>query len=103
MIIVVWAVFAVLYALAMLTPVSNLVELPQFYGMLGIGDAVPWPLLVLGVALPPLLFAASLVLGRRRPLFDRALILAVGLAAAYAGGLSIIAWALAIQPPLVLG
>lgn len=103
MIVVLWAVFAVLFGLAMLTPVSNLVEVPQLYTLLGIGDAIPWPLLVLGVALPPILFALGVLLGRRRPLFDRALILAVGLAAAHAIGLSIIAWALAIQPPIALG
>lgn len=103
MIVVLVLVFAVLYALALLTPVSNLLQVPSLYDLLGIGDAVPWSLLVLGVVLPLALFAVAMLLGRGRPLFDRALILAVGLGAAHAGGLSIIAWALALQPPVALG
>lgn len=100
MIVVLVLVFALLYAAILLTPVSNLLELPRFYELLGLADAVPWGLLVAGVVVPPLCFAVALLLGRRRPLFDRALLLAVGLGAASALGLGIIAWAGALQPPI---
>lgn len=93
-------VFAVLFALTMLTPVSNLLELPRLYELLGLADAVPWGLLIAGVVVPPLCFAFALLLGRRRPLFDRALVLTAALAASSALGLGIIAWAGALQPPI---
>ena len=59
--IVVALVFAVLFALALVSPVSDLVALPGLYEAYGIGDAVPWPLLVLAVAVPPALYVAGLL------------------------------------------
>jgi len=98
--IVVWAVFALLYAYPLFEGISNLIALPPYYAANGIGAAVPWWLLIIGVAAPVLLYLAALWIGRGRELFARTLVLAVGLAAANALVLSAVSWASAVQPPL---
>ena len=95
-------VFALLFALALFGPISNLAALPPVYEAYGIGDAVPWPLLILTVVLPPALYLAGLLLGRGRPPFERALILTVALAASFALYFGIVTFVGAIQPPLTL-
>ena len=98
--IVVWVVFALLYAYPLFEGISNLVALPPFYDANGIGAAVPWWLLVIGVAAPVLLYLAALWIGRSRELFARTLLLAVGLAATNALVLSAVSWAAAVQPAI---
>lgn len=93
-------VFAVLFALALIGPVSNLVALPQFYDAYGIGDATPWALLVAAVLVPVILYAAGVVLGRGRAPFARALILTVALATSFAAYFSLVSLVAALQPPL---
>ena len=78
--IVVWVVFAVLYAYPLFEGISNLIAVPQFYAEHKIAG-VPWPLLILGVVAPAILYVAALLLGRGRERFPRTLLLAVGLAA----------------------
>ena len=97
---VVALIFGVLFALAEVTPVSNLVALPAFYDYYGIGGATPWALLVLGVAIPVALYLGALLLGRGRPLFARALILTVALATTYALEFGVMALAAALQPAI---
>jgi len=96
--VVLVVLFAALFALAELAAVSNLIALPQVYDALGVPEAVPWWLLVLGVAIPPAAFVVALLLGRRRPAGDRALLLLVGLAAAHALALSSVALAPYLLP-----
>ncbi|HEY4151950.1 MAG TPA: hypothetical protein VGM38_01375 [Pseudolysinimonas sp.] len=96
--VIVWVVFGLLFAYPLFEGISNLVALPPYYATLGIGSAVPWWLLVIGVAAPVLLFVAALLIGRGRELFARTLILAVGLAATNALALSVVQWAAAVQP-----
>jgi hypothetical protein len=98
--VVIWVVFALLYAYPLFEGISNLIALPPFYAANGIGAAVPWWLLIIGVAAPVLFYVAALLLGRGRELFPRSLILAVGLAATNALVLSAVSWASAIQPPI---
>ncbi len=98
--IVVWVVFALLYAYPLFEGISNLIAVPPYYDANGIGGAVPWWLLIIGVATPVLLYLAALRIGRGRELFPRALILAVGLAATNALVLSAVSWAGAVQPAL---
>lgn len=98
--IVIPIVFALLFALALFGPISNLGALPAVYEAYGIGDAVPWPLLILAVLLPPVLYVVGLLLGRRRPPFARALILTVALATSFALYFGIVTLVGAIQPPL---
>lgn len=92
--------FGALFALALVTPVSDLLVLPSVYDAVGIGDAVPWPLLILAVAAPPLLYVAALLLGRGRTPTHRALILTVALATSFALYFGIGALVAAIQPPV---
>ncbi|MBW4032008.1 MAG: hypothetical protein HIU88_05030 [Acidobacteria bacterium] len=98
--IVLTVVFAVLYAYPLFQGISNFVALPPYYRQLGIGGAVPWYLLVIGVLAPPVLYVGALLLGRGREIFARALILAVGLAATNALALSVVQWAQAVQPAI---
>jgi hypothetical protein len=98
--VVIWVVFALLYAYPLFEGISNLIALPPFYAANGIGAAVPWWLLIIGVAAPVVLYLAALWIGRARELFARSLILAVGLAATNALVLSAVSWASAIQPPI---
>jgi hypothetical protein len=99
-IVVLALVFAALFGVALVPAISDLLALPAYYALLGLEGSVPWPLLVLRVAVPPVLFVAALLIGRRRPLTARALVFAAALAAAFALGLGIVAWVGAIQPPL---
>ena len=98
--IILWVVFAALYAYPLFEGISNLVALPPYYQSLGIGDAVPWWLLAIGIAAPVLLYLTALWVGLGRELFPRSLVLAVGLAATNAVALSVVQWAAAIQPAL---
>jgi hypothetical protein len=97
-IVLVTLLFAVLHGYALLLAVSNLVALPGVYELVGIGDAVPWWLLIVGVAAPVLLFTAAVFLGRRRSLAQRVLLLAVSLGATNAIALSVAALVAALQP-----
>ena len=98
--VVVWVVFALLYAYPLFEGISNLIALPPYYATNGIGAAVPWWLLIIGVVAPVLLYLAALWIGRGRELFPRTLLLAVGLATANALVLSAVSWASAVQPAL---
>ena len=98
--ILVPVVFAVLFAFALVMPVSDLLALPAVYEAYGIGGAVPWPLLVLAVVVPPVLYVAALLLGRGRTPFARALILTVALAASFALYFGLVAVVGAVQPPI---
>lgn len=93
-------IFAVLFALAEVTPVSNLVALPDFYAFYGIADAVPWALLVLGVAIPPVLYLLALLVGRGQSLFARTLLLTVALSSTFALEFGVMAFAAAGQPAI---
>jgi hypothetical protein len=96
--VIVAVVFAVLFALALITPVSELVALPQYYAANGIGDATPWPVLIAAVAVPVVLYVVALVLGRGRAPFERALVLLVALAASFALHLAAVELVLQTQP-----
>lgn len=98
--ILVAVVFAVLFGLALVGPVTDLVQLPQYYAALGIADETPWALLIVVVVLPVVLYVAGLVLGRGRALFGRALILTVALATSFALYFSIASLASALRPLL---
>jgi hypothetical protein len=97
-IILVALLFAALHGYTLWIALSNLIALPGVYELLGIGDAVPWWLLVVGVAAPVLLFTAAMLLARRRSLAHRVLLLAVSLGATNAIALSVAALVAALQP-----
>ena len=97
---ILWLVFAILYAYPLFEGISNLIALPAVYQAGGAGGAVPWYLLIIGVAAPVFLYAGALLLGRGRELFPCALMLAAGLAATNALFLSVVQWAQFVQPAL---
>ena len=66
--------------------------MPAFYDAIGIGDQVPWWLLILSIAVPPLLYLAAFWVARRQQLFGQALVFLVALATSYALWLSIVSW-----------
>ena len=82
--------FGLLFAWALYQAISNAVNVPAFYDAIGIGDQVPWWLLILSVAVPPLLYIAAYLVGRRLPLFGQALVFLVALATSYVLWLSIV-------------
>jgi len=93
-------VFAALFALAELSAISNLIALPEWYSVLGIADATPWALLVVGVALPVVLYVAALILGRRGSLLTRGLIWAACLGTTHALALSLFTLVSLLQPAI---
>jgi hypothetical protein len=97
-IVLVTLLFALLHGYTLLLAISNLVALPGLYELLGIGDAIPWWLLIIGAVTPLLLFATAVLLGRRRTLAHRVLLLAVSLGATNAIFLSVGALVGALQP-----
>jgi hypothetical protein len=93
-------VFAIVFALALIAPISDLGALPAIYDAYGIGDSTPWALLVLNIAAPPVLFVLGLLIGRGRPPMARVLVLIVAAALAFATYFSVFSWVQAIQPAL---
>jgi hypothetical protein len=87
--------------------VTNLVFVPQdvryqnneFFSEVGVGSLAaspPWAALWANVLLPPVAYAAALLVARRRPLGQVALAFATGLAAVAAVSLSLTAYVLSI-------
>ncbi|WP_025133220.1 hypothetical protein [Leucobacter sp. PH1c] len=71
---------AVLYVHATTTGVGNLLGMLGMAGALGMGLSVSgWVWLVFGIAMPPLVFAGALLLGRGRRGGARILLLAAGI------------------------
>ncbi len=93
-------VFGLLFALAELTAISNLVALPEWYAVLGIAEATPWALLILGVLVPAVLYLVAFLLGRGRALLTRTLVWAAALGITHALALSIFTLVSLLQPAL---
>lgn len=91
-------VFAVLFALALVWPVTELIQLPRFYAASGIEDQTPWGLLILVVVLPIALYLLGFLLGRGKPPFERALLFTVALATSFALYFGVAALASALRP-----
>jgi hypothetical protein len=85
--------FGLLFAWALYQAISNAVLVPGFYDALGLGDQVPWWLLIVSIAVPPALYVGALLVARRLALFGQALVFLVALAASYALWLSIVSLA----------
>lgn len=74
-------VSAVLYGYAVWSAVGNVLVLPDFAAQLGLTvNVLGWFWLILQVALPVGIAAIALLLGRKRPILVRALILLAGVA-----------------------
>jgi hypothetical protein len=89
--------FGLLYAYDLWEAVNSAIELPRQYAeieKLGIPvGEVPWTLIVVNMLVPPVVYVAAFVLGRRRNAFARAVLFAVGLALVAVLSLDIIALA----------
>ncbi|MEJ1230942.1 MAG: hypothetical protein WDM88_10530 [Galbitalea sp.] len=72
--IAVAVVAGVLYAYVLWNAIGNLISLPK-----ALGDATPWWLLIVGVAVPVVAYLAAFLLGRRHSLLPRALFFLIGL------------------------
>lgn len=72
---VVSLLFATLFGYSLYMAWGNLQSLPVLYEMAGITESTPWAMLIIGMLLPPVLFAAAMAVGRGRRLVARAGIL----------------------------
>lgn len=71
--------------------VGNLVALPVLLEEFGLGETVPWPALVLGVAMPVVYYGVAVAIGTRLPLARLALVLVTSLGAIAVTRLSLVA------------
>ncbi len=102
--IVVAALFGLFYAYDLWEAVSTFFELPTFYRAFGYDvDQLPWWILVIMLVLPVLVYIIALLVGRRRPLLERALILLVGLSLVAGMSLGLIALESILRPGLLSG
>lgn len=91
-------VFALLYGYELYEAVGNFIQTPIVYAASGLEEATPWGFMAAWVAVPPVLYAAALLLGRGRPLFARAILLVIGLATANALAMSLAEGAVLLLP-----
>jgi hypothetical protein len=82
--------------------VGNLIALPELLTGLGLEQSIPWPVLVLGVAMPAVFYVAAVAIGVRLTLARLTLVLIACLAAIAATRLSLIAVATGTLMVLVL-
>jgi hypothetical protein len=97
--VLVAVLFGLLFAYDTWEAIQNAIEVPKLFAQLeavGLpaGD-VPWLLIGVGIALPPLAYAIALFAGRRRSVAMKALILLLALAAVAALSLTVNALAVA--------
>ena len=91
------AIFGLLYAYDVWEAVGNMINLPQYYELLGLDPAgIPWWVLVINLLVPVAAFAIAFWVGRRQNLGGRALIFLLGLAVSAALGLGLVALAGAV-------
>jgi hypothetical protein len=98
---IVAVLFALFYAYGVWAAISPFFALPAFYSSIGLDpNAVPWWVLVIGVAVPPVGFALALAAGWRRNALEKALIFFVGFAVVSGLSLSVIALEAFVRPAL---
>ena len=96
--LVVALIIAFFFVAAIYTALGNLIGVPQALAQASIEAATPWVPLVAAVVVPPVIFVAALLVGRRRTVFERALILVVALAVNGALALSLTTLTLYLIP-----
>lgn len=102
--ILVIALFGVFYAWDLWEAISTMLELPVFYEAYGYDvGALPWWVLIVMVALPIVVFALAVVLGRGRGLLARVMLLLVGLSVVAALTLGLIALETVLRPAILSG
>ncbi len=94
-------VFGLFYAYDLWEAVSNFVELPVAYKQYGLDTAdIPWWVLIIGLAIPPVVFATAFIVGRKHGALGKVLIFIVGLAVVAGLSLGVIALEAILRPEL---
>jgi hypothetical protein len=89
--IIVAILFGLLYAFDLWEALSTLLELPAYYALVGLEPSdLPWPILIIGLLSPPIVYGIAFALGLRRNTLERALIFLVGLAVVASASLTLI-------------
>jgi len=89
--LIVAGLFGLVYAYFVYQAIGNLIELPKSYNSVGLGDSVPWVLLVIGLLIPVLVYVLAFVIGLRRPVLDKAIIFVMGIAVTAGLGFTVVA------------
>jgi hypothetical protein len=96
------AFFGLFYAYDVWAAFAPIVALPSFYDNIGLKQSdVPWWLLVIGLLIPVLVFAAAFFIGLRRSVFAKALIFILGLAVVAALSLGVNSLELVVRTNLL--
>jgi hypothetical protein len=89
--IVVTVLFGLLAAWFLFQGLAQLIQVPVVFEQQGIADATPWPALWAGLVQVPVVFVLAVILFRRRPVGQFALVLMVAVATIAALRLSVVA------------
>jgi len=89
--LIIAAVFGLLFAYFVYQAIANLIELPKSYAAIGLADSVPWAVLVIGLAIPVILYVVAFAIALRRPVLDTVVIFVMALATVAAFGYGIVA------------
>ena len=89
--LVVAGLFGLVYAYFVYQAIGNLIELPKSYSAIGLGDSVPWLLLVIGLLIPVIVYVLAFIIGLRRPVLDKAVIFIMGLTITAGLGFTVVA------------
>ena len=89
--LVVGGLFGFVYAYFVYQAIRNLIELPKSYDAIGLGDSVPWLLLVVGLVIPIAVYVLAFAIGLRRVVLDKVIIFVVGLTITAGLGFTIVA------------
>jgi glucan phosphoethanolaminetransferase (alkaline phosphatase superfamily) len=89
--LVIAAVFGLFFAYFVYQAIENLIELPKSYEAITLGESVPWVLLVIGLAIPVILYVIAFVITLRRPVLDKLLIFVMALSTAAAFSYGVVA------------
>lgn len=74
------AIFGLFYAYDVWEAVGNLIGVPKIYDGFGLTAQTPWVLLIAALVIPMIVYGVALLVGLRRNVGERALVLLTGLA-----------------------
>ena len=84
------ALFGLFYAYDEWEAIGNVSGVPAVYDSIGFSASTPWPLLIVALVFPAVIFVLMFVIGLRRNIGEKALLLLTGLAVSNALALSTI-------------
>jgi hypothetical protein len=85
------AVFGLVFANFVYQAIRNLIELPRVYELLETTSPVPWALLIVGLAVPIVLYALAFIIGFRRRYLDQIAVFAMALTVTAGFGFTVVA------------